>query len=55
MANPYDYKPLHDLVPRVLSNEGTIIIRRGRNNKHVNNVETIADKEELILVSKKQL
>ena len=53
MANPYDYKPLHDLVPRVLSNEGTIIIRRGRNNKHVNNVETIADKEELILVSKK--
>ena len=43
MDNPFGYDPFHKELLRVLSAEGTITIRGGKNNGYVSNIEAIAD------------
>ena len=57
MDNPFGYYPLNDEVLRVLSDEGTIIIRGvdGKINKYMKNLEAIAETAGLNLTNKQRI
>ena len=57
MDNPYNYEPFNKEVFRVLSDEGTVIIRgsTGKKNKYLRNLEAKANEIGFELISTKEI